>query len=411
MDPVTSLDEIKQLVVEQGNAIDAWKKQHKADLGALVARVDAMTLAEQRNALFGRPSGKSAARTPAPVWYDAKSKQRVHVLGATDNLAAAFERTSEEPTPSLGRVLRGIVTGGRADDANELAAERKALAINDDSAGGYTVGGRLAAQWIDALRAQMVLTRAGATTVPMDNKTLTIAKLTADAASSWHAENATITDTAPTFGAVELSAKTIVTVVKLSLELSQDSANIESMLQRALTNATARAIYSAGMNGVTAGAAAAPAGIFNAAGRNKVTSIGAPTSWDFAVDGLYELMLDNVALEDIGALIAHPAVFKKMRKLKTGLSSDNTSLVPPPEVAALPKLWTTAAPLAGGTTAAAMLADWRDLLFGVRQNITVRVLSEAFMGSNLQVAVVCYARCDFAPAREQSFCSLEGITV
>lgn len=173
----------------------------------------------------------------------------------------------------------------------------------------------------------------------------------------------------------------------------------------------AGAVDSAGLVGVTANAGAAPSGIFNAAGRNKVTTIGAPTSWDFVVDGMYELMLDNVAMKDIGALVAHPAVFKKMRKLKTGLSSDNTSLVAPPEVAALPKLWTTAAPLVGGATASGMIADWRDLLFGVRQSFSIRILTEAFMGSNLQVAILCYARVDFAPAREASFCSLEGITV
>ena len=48
---------------------------------------------------------------------------------------------------------------------------------------------------------------------------------------------------------------------------------------------------------------------------------------------------------------------------------------------------------------------------GVRKDINVRVLSEAFMGSNLQVAVLAYARVDFAATREQSFCTLEGITV
>jgi len=100
-----------------------------------------------------------------------------------------------------------------------------------------------------------------------------------------------------------------------------------------------------------------------------------------------------------------------MRKLKTGISSDNTPLTMPAEVAALPKLWTTAAPLTGGTTAEGVIADWRDLIFGVRQDINVRVLSEAFMGSNLQVAVLAYARVDFAATRETSFCTLEGITV
>jgi HK97 family phage major capsid protein len=152
-------------------------------------------------------------------------------------------------------------------------------------------------------------------------------------------------------------------------------------------------------------------GIMNATGRNRVTSIGAPTTWDWCVDGMYELMLDNVPMDAVGALVAHRAVWRKMRKLKTGISSDNTSLVAPAEVAALPELWSTAASLTGGTTATGMIADWRDLLFGIRKDITVRVLSEAYMGSNLQLAILAYARCDFVPAREASFCSLEGITV
>lgn len=83
----------------------------------------------------------------------------------------------------------------------------------------------------------------------------------------------------------------------------------------------------------------------------------------------------------------------------------------PAEVAALPKLWTTSAPLTGGTTAKGIVADWRDLIFGVRQGIQVKVLHEAFMGSNFQLGVLVSARCDFAAARAASFCTLEGITV
>jgi len=113
----------------------------------------------------------------------------------------------------------------------------------------------------------------------------------------------------------------------------------------------------------------------------------------------------------IGALIAHPALWRKMRKLKTGITSDNTPLAAPAEVAALPKLWTTAAPLTSGTTAKAVLGRWSDLLFGVRKSITIKVLSEAFLGSNLQVAVLAYARVDFGATRQQSFCTMEGITV
>lgn len=126
---------------------------------------------------------------------------------------------------------------------------------------------------------------------------------------------------------------------------------------------------------------------------------------------MYTLMDSNVPQESMGTLVAHPALWKKMRGLNTGISGDQTSLTAPAEVAALSKLWTTAAPFTGGTTCNAIIANWSDLIFGVRQDINVRILSEAFMGSNLQVALLAYARIDFSAIREQSFCTLEGITV
>ena len=147
------------------------------------------------------------------------------------------------------------------------------------------------------------------------------------------------------------------------------------------------------------------------AGPRRPVSVGAPTSWDWLVDGMYQLLAANVPEEQIGAVIAHPALWKKMAKLKTGLTNDNTPLVAPDPVRALRKLWTTAAPLTGGTTAKAVVAKWSDLLFGIRKDITVQVLNQVYMGSNLQLAIVAYARCDFAATRPTSFCTMEGITV
>ena len=51
-----------------------------------------------------------------------------------------------------------------------------------------------------------------------------------------------------------------------------------------------------------------------------------------------------------------------------------------------------------------------DLLWGIRSDITVRVLSERFLGDNLQVGVLVYARVDFQPTHVESFVTLEGIT-
>lgn len=396
--------EIKDLMDIQNDNWQDFKKSNESRLKTLESELGNVLKKSNRPGA-GIGTGTDATKRDLPTYIDGKTKERIQVLSHADKLSQSHD------SPSLGRVLRGMVLGGNADDARELADERKSLSIFDDTAGGYSVGGELSNQWIDALRANMVLSKAGAITIPMSSKTLTVAKVTGDPTVSWHGENASITATAPTFGASTLDARTVVCVVKLSLELGQDSANIEQMLERTLTGALAAAIDDAGMNGASTNAGAAPSGLFNLTGRNSVTSIGAPTSWDFLLDGVYELLADDVPKEMIGAFISHPSVWKKMGKLKTGITNDNTPLMMPSEIAAIPKLYTTAAPLASGTTAKGIIANWSDLLFGVRKDITVKVLDQAFMGSNLQLAVLAYARVDFATTRVNSFCTLEGVTV
>lgn len=399
-------NQILDLIQKQGEAFEHFTKKNDARFASL--ETDFREIEKKAGRPQAEASGDAPITAKSDGWINTKTAEPIMVLKHGQALAKAHRGTD---TPSIGRVLRGLCLGGTAPDANELAEERKNLNMGSDPAGGYTVNGALADQWIDALRANMVLSKAGALTLPMDAGKVSIARVTADPTCSWHGEGASLPDAEPTFGALNLTAKTVVCLVKFSVELGQDAVNLEQQLQSVVVKAMANAIDSAGLVGVTTNAGAAPGGIMNLADRNTVTSIGAPTSWDFLVDGMYELALDNTPMENIGAFIGHPAIWKKMRKLKSGITNDNTPLTMPAEIAALPKLWTTAAPLASGTTAKGIIADWRDLIFGVRQQITVKVLQESFLGSNLQLAVLAYARVDFGAARPQSFCSLEGITV
>ncbi|MCB1995335.1 MAG: phage major capsid protein [Burkholderiaceae bacterium] len=405
---MTTITDIAEILDGQAKAVTEFKNAHTTRVNALEEQVKQIAMKAQRPN-FGGSNPGSPNVAPA-VWIDPRTKSRIDVLSADQSLlqreVAATEHKGD--IPSMGRVLRGLALGGAADDARELEAERKALNIGNDPQGGYSVQGMLSSAWIDKLRAAMVLTRAGAQTVPMDAGELLMLKLTGDPTVSWHAENGSVPDTDATFGQVRLAAKTCVALVKLSIELAQDSSNIEAILERALIQALANAIDSAGLVGVTTNAAVAPmtgAGVLNLSGRNTVTSIGTPVAWDFAIDGMYELLADNVPMANIGALVANPVLWKHMAKLKTGLADDNTPLMPPSEVSSMPKLWTTAAP-----TGTAMIADWRDLMFGVRKNITIDVLRQTFLGSNLQIGILAHARVDFAAVRSESFCSLEDIT-
>jgi hypothetical protein len=126
----------------------------------------------------------------------------------------------------------------------------------------------------------MVLNRAGVTTVPMDTSQLTMAKVTGDPTVSWHGENAALTDSDATFGAISLQAKTVVTLVKLSLELSQDSANIEQILQGTITRrwrmrSTAPAWSASHQRGRPCWRRR------HWPDRPQSVTVGAPTSWDW----------------------------------------------------------------------------------------------------------------------------------
>lgn len=407
----TAVEEVKDLIVKQGQEWQKFQEKSQTRIDDIEEHLKAMNRPNLGGSLFDSKSELVGGQQ----FIDTKTGRPVPVLSHNDRLTALDRKSAGSGgmpdgsvnIPSMGRLMRGIVLGGRAKDAEELAEERKSMSIGMDPSGGYTVNGILASMWIDALRSKMVLSQAGALTLPMESGQVSIARVTGDPVISWHGENQALPDTEATLGSITLNAKTCVCLVKLSLELSQDSANIEQILEQTISQAMAAAIDSSGLNGVLP----APGGVMNLEGRNSVTGIGAPASYDFLIDGIAELLVDNVAMEDIGAFIAHPLVWKKLAKLRTGITNDETPLVPIAEIAKIPKLWTTAAPLVGGTTAAGVIGNWRDLIFGVRKDITIRVLSEAFMGSNLQLAVLAYARVDFAATRRQSFCTLEGITV
>jgi hypothetical protein len=58
-----------------------------------------------------------------------------------------------------------------------------------------------------------------------------------------------------------------------------------------------------------------------------------------------------------------------------------------------------------------IVADWSSVIFGVRQQIQVKLLDQAFMGTNLQFAMLAYARVDFAATRPCSITTIEGLTL
>ena len=168
-----------------------------------------------------------------------------------------------------------MITGPRNDD------EKRALAEGTDSAGGYTVPTPLAMEFIDKLRAKSVLIQAGARTIDMTSETLAIAKLATDPQATWTAENGSVTESDPTFARVDLTAKKLIGITRLSRELAEDSANVNQMLENAFIQAVSLQFDLAGLYG--AGTGAIPTGIVNQVGINAISMAAngaAPTNFD-----------------------------------------------------------------------------------------------------------------------------------
>ncbi len=396
---------LNESIEKVGKGFEEFKKDHNDRLSAIEKKLDDREEMEARQNGIRKTSAEPGPVSTTDTWIDPKTKEPVLVLDHKDSFAAL---KPNKTGVSFGRWMQGIVTGKHADASvqKEFAEEQKALATTPDASGGYTVPEALQREFIDALRANLVLSRAGARFVPMSTKTLAMVRLLSDAAVGWHGENAADAASGdPNLGILTLDAKTIWGIVKFSLELSQDTINIQELLTRTLTQGVAGAIDRAGLGGA---ASNAPSGIMSFGERNRIVS-GNYANYDVFVDAMGSLLVQNVPLERIGNPIISPSVWTTLGKLKTGITNDNTPLTRPPALGNRDFLVTNNVGTTTGspTNGVSYLADWADLLYGVRQDIQVRVLQEAFLGSNLQVAMLVYARVDFAAARQKSFVTIE----
>ncbi|MEK8093338.1 phage major capsid protein [Methylocystis sp. IM3] len=367
-----------------------------------VARVDELDGELSQKANLRTRGGAEGSSDPDTIWRDTKTGDEIRALKKGESLAARYQGAAH-PNVTLGDCVRAMLAPGTA-----TPDVRAALSEGIDTAGGFTVPETLSSQIIDKLRAEAVCTRAGAITVPMDAPTVYLAKLDGDPTASWRGENATISESSPAFARVTLSARSLATVIKLSRELAEDSANLDATLRNALAKAFALELDRAALfgNGV-----AEPLGVVNWTGINTVslgTDGAALSGFDNFLDGIYEMHVDNAG--DPTAAIMAPRTEKTINKMKDG---DGETLVRPPAIANLPFLVTTSVPVnqtQGISTdcSSIIMGDFSQLLIGMRTQLQIQVLRERF-ADNLQLGLLAYLRADVVLTHPESFTKIVGI--
>jgi len=381
------LREYQVRVVEQREADDAIEAERDREV------------AELRAAATRRPTGPAVPHEPVLT--------REQSVEAWCQQRGLFEPPAEGGRLSFDRYLRGLVTG-RWDGADH----ERALSEGTLTAGGHLVPTPLSARVIDLARNATRVFQAGAVTVPMTAQTLRLARLTGEGTPAWKAENAAITDADMTFDSVTFTARTLVRLVKLSVELFDDSdPSAEDVIARSFAAQVALELDRVALRGT--GTAPEPRGVLNTSGITTTThgangsTITTTSAYDWHLDAAGVVRGNNFMPN---AHIQAPRTSVSLSKLREATTS--AYLAPPP--ALLPMLTTKQVPInltVGTSTDCSEIytADWSNLMVGIRTDFQLLFLRERFLADNLQYAFLAFLRADIQLAQPSAFVVDTGV--
>lgn len=312
---------------------------------------------------------------------------------------------------SFDRWLRGAVTGRWEGAAAELEATR-AMSVGLDVQGGYAVPDLLSARVIDLARDKSVLMAAGARTVPMESGMLSLARVTGDPTAVWHAENNTESASDMTLGQITLRARTVVAIIKASIELLEDSepTSLQGTIENALAQAIALEVDRTGLRG---GGAGEPMGLAND-DTIATTAINSGLAIDNVVTAVAAIRTRN---HNPNAMIMSTRTQGGWEAKKDGSGRYFNDSTLPESVGRLQKLASSRIPITDspGSGSKVFVGDFGKLLFGLRTQLTIEASREAGDASGgafskLQVWIRAHMRCDWIAEYSDAFQTLTGVT-
>lgn len=295
------------------------------------------------------------------------------VRALLDEAAATEERADVDPRAE---------TRASAEAFGHLLvdlAEGRAVNTGSGSAGAVVpeaISGRL----IEMVRTRSGILASGVPVDPMPAQTVKVPKVLSEVNPAWRAESATITESSPTFGAVDLTAKNLAALVRLSRELLQDgpraAAAIEAMFARRVAEVLDAAL-------LTGGGANGPASLF--AG---ITPTVAAKTWDALANAASTLAAAGHDRSGLVAVVS-PATFTTLNLQREG-GTTGPYLAAPNGV---PRLIEARAQ---GDGVIHVFDPARIGIVGVREALEVSVLRERFADTG-EIGFVAHAR--FASAQ------------
>ncbi len=329
---------------------------------------------------------------------------------------AGFEReVASEMQRAMGRAPQGffvpdVVLSGQRD---LLTTTNAAAMIGTHHAGNA---------FIDALTPEVKVMSLGATVLQGLRENVSIPRMPSGTSAEWVAENASATESTPTFDSVSLTLRQLSASTRISRrQAKQALPGLDVILQNDLRRQIAVSLNSAAING--AGSATEPRGILNTTGvslvdRDPATGGGTPGSltWRSVTRLMAAVEMANAPMASMGFLTNYNV---KAAMLRTGklLGDQTDAILNSPgdgkSVAGLPIAFTSLVPsdlTEGAETdlSALIFGSWSDLLIGSWGGIDI-ILDELTEARQGNVRIVAHSEWDIAIRNPESFAIMTDI--
>lgn len=394
---------------DQATNFDALKRNLEAIEGS-IARQTALDEAERR--MQGQQITGGGDRQ---FDREVRNFSLVRAIAAASGLGVDDGREREisaELARRSGRQFQGIAV---PMDVFQLPVEQRVIttAAPGGGPGSNLISlDHLGGQYIDVLRAKLVIRQLGARVLTGLVGNVDIPRLKASATAGWFAENAAITASDAQHERVLLSPKHVGALTEFSRNmLLQSSPDIEQLVRADFAGILAEAMDKVAIRG---GSTNEPTGVLATAGvdttTNMTTGGGGPT-WGkvLSLIGLVETANANV---DGAGWVTTPLVVQKLRSTLVAADTDSRMIQTSPKELADYPLASTSLAVGPAAVQPLIFGDWSEVLIGMWSALDVLVNpyeSTAYSKGNVQVRGIITA--DIALRHPKSFAAALDVSL
>jgi HK97 family phage major capsid protein len=414
--PEVNLEDMKRDFAKEAKAIIDLGVQHNKRDMANEAIANGATLAQFRGQLLETIANDKPLDLPSSVDMNETEQREYSLLkavreAANGNVTGLEREVSDEIAQRTGKSARGFYM------PTNIAFRTDQIVGTNNIGGFLKPTDHLGDQFIEALKAKLVIGQAGATVLNGLKGDVAIPKMSAEVTNvGFVAENAAPSEGNATFAQVTMSPKTMAAQLDVSRKLMmQSDPSVESVLRNDVINSFARKIDEVALEG---GGSNEPSGIIASSTGNVVAigTNGGAITYAKVVDMIEAVEVDNAILNDAAVkFVGNPKVTANLRTVSKQASGveGNFILGEDGRILGYDYLSSTLVPSdlskgTGSNLSALLFGDFSQLLLGFYSGVDVIV--DPYTGSAAGTTRLAFFQdLDIALRHDDSFSVIKDI--